>query len=300
MKGNRRPLNAIILLVLGVLLLAGYCWWLWGASHHRQQHAETPRTSETRDTGKEDAAKIRLAVSFEHAMRDWGVDPTVEPSTFAMKPASDVLDALRTPVLGESPLKGMIGFEPGKDTGPESMSYVCRTGYEPYCTDTPKTQDWWRSEVWGMGSRWKGEPSATVLPDGTVEVTGTVRAIMVTSGDRFTLNGYSALTPAWSDYMIDDILTVKGGKIGKLEHKALDYWWTDPWLADWTPDNVASNIGAGERVAIPVQGGLDWRGFEPSGMVQALDAPITQADLDGRVKWTLWDKVPLPGSDPIR
>lgn len=140
------------------------------------------------------------------------------------------------------------------------------------------------------------DPTVTVLDNGKVRVKGTVRSILVTSGDSYSMGGYNALTPAWRDYRIDDVLTIDNGKVSDIEYRSNQYWWINPFLSQWTPDNVADNLGYGSRVAIPVSGGLNWNGMNPTGITRVLNSPTSMGDMDGKVDWSMWDDLIQAGN----
>lgn len=318
MNGKRIAVVATCVALVVVLTL-GWCLWRKSATsgtETRNANANASQTSGRKDTesgdtsASKDEQKIEAAVQFELAARNWGTDSTIAATDFNRMNADDVLNALRTPDLGDSPIADMIGFQPIEDAGPNAASYVClNDDYQAFCQFMPTAQVWWKNEAWGIGTRWIGEPEAKVLGDGTVDVTGTVRTVLVTRGDTFSMNGYNALTPAWQDYEVNDNLTIRGGKVTAIRYRdGINHWWINPWLNQWTPDRVASNIGEGTRIAIPVSGELNWNGMEPTSITRVLTAPKSMGDMDGTVDWTMWDDLiqaggtdaqqQAPGLDP--
>lgn len=309
MNGKRIAIIATSAALVVALVLG---WSLWrkdtsSESGTKATGAATSQKSGTDDTEKTSEASTSveeqnkdLAIRFELAARNWGTDSTIAATDYNRMNASDVLNALRTPDLGDSPIADMISFEPVENAGPDATSYVClESDYQAFCQFMPTAQSWWKNEAWGIGTRWIGEPEATVRSDGTIDVKGTVRTVLVTKGDTFSMNGYNALTPAWQDYEINDNLTIQDGKVASIRYRdGINHWWVNPWLNKWTPDYVAKNIAEGTRIAIPVSGTLNWDGMEPTSITPALRTPKSMGDMDGNVDWTMWnDLIQAGGTD---
>lgn len=307
---KKKVITAIIGTVLVIALVLGWSLWRQSVTRKNEDANGKPNTSQTPGTSKKKAKKTltadenkqnrETAIQFELAARNWGVDSTISASEFSKKSADEVLAALRTPDLGESPIKDMISFQPDENAGANAASYVCTNDdYQAFCQFMPTAQVWWKNEAWGTGTRWLDTPKAKTLNDGSVEITGKVRTILVTRGDTYSSDGYNALTPAWRDFEINDILTIKNGKVSSIRYeRGINYWWINPWLNQWKPDNVADIIGGGERVAIPVSGTLNWTGMNPTSITRVLKSPNGMGDLDGTVDWSLWDDlIQAGGSD---
>lgn len=307
---NKKKIIAIIIATV-VFFVAVFAWSAWRKSVTAKQN-EQPQTevtdtqTENQNVSKSDNEK--LAKKFELALRNWGVDSTIDPAALAKKDAGEVLATLRTPELGESPVQDMLGFTPDSKVGPNAASEFCTGGYQGACQSTPTMQNEIRNEFWGIGSRWTDGPNISVADDGTVTVTGKIKTILVTSGDTFQMGDYHALTPAWEERNVKDKLTIKDGKIASISYDG-NRWWTNPWLTEWKPADAVTQIGYGTRTVIPVKGSLSWDGLNPSGTINILYAPVTQADdMHGKFDWTLWDGISAntggdspqqaPGLDP--
>lgn len=296
---QKRTATAIVAIIAAIAVVLGWCGWRRHVTSTRQPDTTVSQQAETKDgEGKRkvlNASQMKqnrlTALRFEQDMRNWGVDSLADPTQYQRQPADKVLAAFRTPDMGGFPDSALVGFNTEKTWGPDAASYVCLNGYETYCQTMPTAQSWWRSETWGIGTRWKTTPKAVASDDGTVRVTGTVRTVLVTSGDEYSLAGYNALTPAWKDYRIEDVLTVKGGKVTRILYEGAVHWWLNPYLSQWVPDNVADDIGRGTRIAIPVSGSLNWNGLNPTGITRVLSHPVTQGDLDGMVDWSMWEDI---------
>lgn len=297
-----------ILAVIGVviaLVIAG--WGLWTVTHPAKTPAKATASAPARATAKRKAEQVDMAskadmetaVAVEHAMRDWGTDPTIDPAGLAMKGSAEVLSTLRTPAPGARPAAlSFIGAS--RRAGPDAPTEWCREGQDGLCADMGTFRSWLTNEVWGVGSRWTATPKATAQAGGVVRVTGTVRSILVTRGDRLTGAGWSLLTPAWRDHSIDDLVTVRNGVAVKVIHMGDDDWWNDPWLDDWTSGDVVESMDGGTRVAIPVVGTLSFDGMNPSGLTGSLTCPGTFADMDGRIDWSLTEDLPVTAGQTDR
>lgn len=307
MSHNKKTITIITSVVLVVALVTGWCAWRKHvtAVKEAQASATTSVHKKKTDTKKKELQKPVLtdeqkeqnktiALQMEKDMRNWGVDSLADPHQWAKQPADQVLAALRTPDLPDFPDSGIVGFDIDSSWGKNAISYVCSQNNAivyAYCSIMPDSQTWWKNEVWGTGARWVHEPKATAYNDGKVRVKGTVRAILVTNGDDYNLAGYNAVTPAWKDYSINDLLTIKDGKVTWIEHDSDEYWWLNPYFNKWTPNNVAENIGEGKRIAIPVQGDLNWNGLNQTGITRVLNHPVTKGDLLGKVDWSMWEDI---------
>lgn len=283
------------LIVVAVFLVGVFAWSTWRKSVTANQSEQTQTEVTDSQTEQQPVSKEeneKLAKEFELALRNWGVDPTIDPATLAKKDASEVLTALRTPELDDSPVKSMISFTPDSNVSPNAMSTYCTLGYQGLCADALTKQAEGRNEFWGIGSRWIGAPNVKADDDGTVTIKGTVKTILVTNGDTFKMGGYYAITPAWGEYEVNDKLTVKDGKIVSISYYAGNWWWTNPWLSEWNLSDAVTQLGYGKRIVIPVKGSLSWDGLAPTGMFGLLYAPVTQADdTRGACDWSLWNDI---------
>lgn len=305
---DRARLKRILAAIGIAVALAVAGWGLWTVTHPAEPATKTPASATAKAKAKAERKKaakrtatasksdMDAAVAAEHAMRDWGVDPTTDPASFKLKNASDVLQTLRTPDMPARP-GALDPIAVTDDDGPNAPSTWCRSGSKGLCSDMGTSIAWLKNELWGVGSRWTDGPTASAEPDGRVRVTGTVRAVLVTQGDTLTGDGWSLLTPAWRDYDIDDLLTVENGKVVKVTHEGDDGWWYDPWLDDWTDGNPVDDMDDGTRVAIPVSGRLAFNGVSPTGLTGSLTCPGTFADMDGKIDWSLTKDLPVTAGD---
>lgn len=304
---TKRIIAIIGSIVLAVALVLGWSFWRKQVTAEQQQTQAqaSKQNTQAKAQEKEEAATSaqaeenkQTALDFERKIREWGLDSTISASAYAKKPAAEALSELRTPRLDSSPIENMTSVKISENAGSHAASYPCLTkGLQSFCSAMPTAQDWLSNEIWGIGVRWSDQPTAKMIDEDTVKVTGTVRAVLVTSGDTYKMGGYSALTPAWKDYQVSDTLRIKDGKIASLQSNVDGYWWLNPWMKQWEPDNIADSIGSGDRVAIPVSGNLQWDGMNPTGSTCILKAPVTMADMDGKVNWDLWDGIsPTGGS----
>lgn len=305
MSHNKKTITIITSVVLVVALVIGWCAW----RKHVTAVKETQTNATTSVHKKKPVAKKKelqkpvltdeqkeqngtIALQMEKDMRNWGADSLADPHQWNKQPADQVLAALRTPDNIEAPADMPTSMKLNQSWGSDAPSYVCNNSdYQTLCDTMPTAQSWWKNEVWGTGARWVGDPTVKTYDDGKVRVKGKVRAILVTSGDTYSEGGYNALTPAWKDYQINDLITIEDGKVSNIEYLADQYWWINPFLSQWTPDRVADNFSYGTRIAIPVSGDLNWNGMNPTGITRVLNAPESKGDMDGKVDWSMWDDV---------
>lgn len=308
--GDKKKILAIIATIILVGgLAAGWVMWRRDVTANKQdeqtQQAEQPKKEQSQDStddnktdtetkpsatpGETDDKAVQLAVQFETAARNWGTDPTVNPSTYAKQDAQTVVDALRTPALGDNPIASLISFKLSKESGPSAMSIPCQKGYQASCSQQMTMGSWWTHEALGTGTRWIKGPTAKV--DGNaIRITGTVKSILVQDTDTYGAGDYSAITPAWKTYEINDLVTIRDGKVASVKHEKSDPWWIDPWIRDWD-DTMASSLTTATRYAIPVKG-VPNMGLAHYGETPLLGAPKTGADTG--VDWSAWGDLDVP------
>lgn len=313
MRFNKKAVVIILVMMLVVGGAVGWSVWRKHATGSRQPDAlptysATPSSpaaqpeqspgqpeataSPLSDTQRQDRAAT--AISLEKTMRNWGTDPTLDLKPLAKQPVEQVAETLHTQPVTTNPLAGseLVAFTIDDDEGPTAPGMYCTDtsgNYEKACANHPTMGDWWSQEAWGYGTRWLGEPQASVNEDGTVRVTGQVRTFLVQDGDTFS-GKYWALTPAWQTYEVDDTLTFDGeGKVTGVSHAKDNPWWIDPYMSEWDDDMPYELGETGERIAIPVVGA-------PPAVIKLsymsghrqLRGPGTMADLDGKVNWDLF------------
>lgn len=309
MSHNKKTITIITSVVLVLALVIGWCAWRKhvtavkeaqtsaNTSVHKRKSKPKKEVQKPVLTDEQKDQNKNVAIQMEKDMRNWGVDSLADPHQWAKQPADQVLAALRTPDNIHAPTDMPTSMKLNQSWGSDAPSYVCNTSdYQTLCDTMPTAQSWWRNEVWGTGARWVDEPTVKAYDDGKVRVKGKVRAILVTSGDTYSESGYNALTPAWRDYRINDLLTIKNGKVSDIEYLANQHWWINPFLSQWTPDKVADDFGYGTRIAIPVSGSLNWNGMNPTGTTRVLNAPTSMGDMDGDVDWSLWNDLIQAGN----
>lgn len=257
----------------------------------------TPAPSKTAITGQRRTQLETTATRLEHAMRDWGTDPTITPDSLKGLDAADALNRLRGHAPDPHALDGMLATPMPDGAGPAAPNPNCsRTGQPMWtCATWADAGAWWAGQAWGYGARWTDGPHVDVTGTDSVEVTGTVTAIMV-GQDTFTSTSWSAITPAWRQWPIHDTITFDRAMRADVTHANDDPWWVDPLLTVWD-GTMAGRMDTGTRVAIPVTGSPDWPGLMWDGVTEPLEVPATMGDLDGRVDWRLWDGLALAGLD---
>ncbi|MBT1161781.1 hypothetical protein [Bifidobacterium sp. SO1] len=255
------------------------------SSQSMRKPATAPETTVT-------AADLRRAETLEHAMRDWGTDPTIRPATLKGLNAADMLQKIKGTIPETNPIKNLASPALlSEDHGPDAPSPICRDNPDSMtCSGIPSARQWLAHEAWSYGAKWTDGPAAVRQGD-RILVTGTVRAVLLQDDDTFAAGDWHAITPAWKDYEIRDLITMKNGKAIRIEHGNADPWWIDPWLREWDR-SMPEGVGSGERMAIPVKGAYDMN-LHHDGMGRILKGPATQADLDGKVDWSLWSDIPM-------
>lgn len=301
----------IIAIIAAIILVAGLAtgWVMWrrnvtGQDDKQQEQSQSEKkpskkkTEMTEGTQSEtqtakptqtDRAALVLAIQYEKNARNWGTDSTVDPSTYAKQDAQAVVDALRTPALGDNPITSLISFKLDKDAGPTAVSIPCQRGYQTSCSTQLTMGDWWQKEALGTGTRWIKGPVAKVEGN-NIRVTGTVRSILVQDTDTYGAGDYSAITPAWKNYEVNDLLTIQDNKVASVKHEKSDPWWIDPWVSVWD-DNMANDLTSATRYAIPVKGQPNM-GLSHYGETPLLGAPQNGGD-DG-VDWSAWGDLNIP------
>lgn len=287
--------------VVCAITLAACAWWAWGVL---RQHGDVSDSRKTDTVSASEMARNRgRALEFERLARTWGIDAGMGADDLKGLDAAALASRLRTPAQSTpSGLAGLLSegleLDAGDGVGPEAGSMPCRQRVIATCQLHPTSQDWWGSELYGAGAAWKDGPTVESSDGRTVRVAGTVRLMAVSDGDTYTQGGWRALTPAWRDYRVDDVLTFDGaGRISNVRHRAQDHWWIDPWLTKWDENLIADlNASDTERTAIPVAGLPDMGMLQHTSLGGALRAPSSMGDMSG-VDWSLWTGVLNPGGD---
>lgn len=295
--GNGKKTSAVIAIIALTAIIVGVI--LSAATRENPSSSASPSVSTVAPsqakstpqqpslTEEERQARANMAVQVEHAMRDWGADANQPAATYAYKNVDEALNQLHATPISGNPLKSLTSLDIKDTWGPDTSSVPCTLDMNGACTQSPSMGQWWAHEAWSYGSRWSGEPQARVLDDGTVEVTGDVRAILLQDGDSYHYGDWYAITPAWRTYPVKDTLTFDAdGRVTSIQHHKSDYWWINPYLNEWDED-MPANLGDGHRQVIPVKGrprmGL---AHLPAG--RWLRGVENMGEMDN-VDWTLWD-----------
>lgn len=286
------------LFILAIVLLAVVVWFAI-RGHTGAPSTAAPTASATVSasasadapdaTAPVSAREVREAnaVRFEQLWRTYGADSTIDPKEFAHRPAKDVLNALRVTDYTPPDWSAVSTIQRNSDYGPTGSNPACQGTTNSFsCMAYPTVGEWWVQQAWGSGSRWIEGPTVEHTGEHTATVTGVVRAILVEPGDTFHSTDTYALTPSWQDYPVSDELTFDtDGKVSEVSSNQPSPWWVSPWNQLWDT-NMNRIMANGRRVAIPVQGQpvMDINPTQP-----VMRAPATQADLDGKVDWSLWE-----------
>lgn len=268
--------------------------------------AEPDRTAAAPEARADDAM-IDTAVRWERLAREWGTDSTVDPADWNGGDIADILARVRTEALGgDDPAAGLESFVHDAKAGPNVGNPVCPmyeesrvgdekvVGYVEWCEDTPRAGDWWAFQAIGMGVRWTDGPNATATDDGRVRVRGTVRVMLIQSDEdaAYGRRGpWFTITPIQADLPVDDLVTVRDGKVEDVEHSASNPWFIDPWHEEW--DTEAARVlerAGGVRTLIAAHGDVpDWSFVNWDAYTKRLPQPRLEGDPD--FDWTLWDAV---------
>lgn len=260
MLKDRKKLIAIIIAVVVVLAaVIGFCVWRQQVTASEQHDVESGAAAQSsKDAGsksakqdgisdEEAAALMDVASRFEHAARDWGVDPTAGSSLdLSKQDAQPVLDQVRTPEsMDRSQLDQLTTIPTEAEQGPNAPSLLCKDDPDgALCAGDPTMLAYWRDQHWTMGSRIE-DMSTDVNDDGTVNVEGTVRYILWSNTEGAAIltpdgSGYWGYSPATGLDSFKETLTIKDGKVSARDAQKSTRWMGDPWFEDWE-DNPASD-----------------------------------------------------------
>lgn len=262
MLKDRKKLIAIIIgVVVIVAAVIGFCLWRQHETGANEADGQSD-TSQTADNGKKDDDRdgdsgqltedeinmlTDIATRYEHAARDWGVDPNSGSSLdLSKQDAQSVLDQIRTPeTMDRSALDQLTTMQTTADEGPNAPSEFCQEDAgSALCNGDPTMLAYWRDQHWTMGSR-IDSMSVEINDDGTAHVTGTVKYILWSDTDgAATLtpdgSGYWGYSPATGTDDFDETLTIEDGKVTNRDIASYTRWMGDPWFDDWD-DNPASD-----------------------------------------------------------
>ena len=315
--GDKKKILAIIATIILVGgLAAGWIMWRRDvtANKHDEQTQQTEKpdrkteiqnkdsndsTSNQIDAGGDTSDKaVQIAVQYETAARNWGLDPTIDLTQFKAQPAGDVLSKLRSAVPAGNPISALISYKPKNTAGPDALNPACTNerkdgpdteGKATYCDSKMTSRDWLNATMWGVGSKWVEGPVANIS-DGRIKVSGKVRAILVQGyagfDENLTMGQYHSITPATKDYEVTDYITVKDGKVWKVEHQGANVWWINPWVSQWTLD-MGDSMNDGDRVSIPVDGVPEWDGVSWDTVSSRLKG--TDYQVQDNVDTSMWD-----------
>lgn len=206
-----------------------------------------------------------VLVGFEHARRDWGVDPA------AAKAGVDPV-SLRWDVPSADKLKSYLAVDVDSKYGPDVPGPYCATGEEQaegvrstaQCATWPTMGAYWHDQAWTLGARMTGEPTVEANGDGRWVVSGSSRVIAwsdatgVVSIDATDGNHYWGFTPRLGTVSWQDTLTVDDeGKITDVVSNTVTDWLADPLLANWRGVNPLKDNDRWmerEQLSIPVKG----------------------------------------------
>lgn len=304
MRGGRKTIAIILGIVLVVSMTAG--WIIWrrtlnntGAPASNPDAVSSTQSGNTASpspsapvTSDSAAARkmVETAVRFEHASREWGVDPDkATGDSLAQTDTQTLLNQIRTPdSIDRGELDKVSALK--IDHGPGEGSRYCNNpSYQAMCGSVYPTQySYWRDQAWTMGSRLEGDPQVKVTGDNEVTVTGRVRIVLWsdTIGAAAT-TGWWAYTPATGTFDYEDTLTFnREGKVSSRSTDSKVPWIGDPWFADWSSNPCDATAGWPERrqPSIPVKGDL------PATLLNH-DPTLNILRNDTTMSGGLWDNV---------
>lgn len=282
-KPDKKKLIAFIL--AAVLIIAAMIGWsAWRkhvttqqaqekaaiAAHQAQarerKYAKKKKQAKTQVAAMPETDKnqlIQTAITFEHASRDWGVDPNTLPSETQLNPA-DVINTIRTPdSIDHSGLDQVSTIQPKPEWGPTGPSVYCAVGNQGMCATYPQALTYWNQQHWTMGARINNTPNVTVTSSTTVTVKGQVATILWsdTQGEysiwRPTGSAWE-LTPVTGIQHFEDKLTIENGKVTRRTPVTPTEWLADPWYQSWKDNPAASTASWDKRKSwsIPVSGDI--------------------------------------------
>lgn len=303
-----KKLTAIVA-TLAIAVGGTFAWHEWRTSVVSKQESQLAQSNGDDSTGRKHGGKtikepeateqqqktmLQNSITFEHALRDWGSDPTINPADLAEHDASEVLGRLRMPdSIGDRPQE-LNGLTIHDDAGPYAASFICKDKPDSdTCQANPTSYAWARNDVWGIGSRWIGDPTVEYAGGRKVKVSGTVKSMLATQGDSISYDGtWSAFTPAWKETTISDTLTFDPSyeTIVNVKSGQENTWWLSPWTARWSNRNLIRSFDSETRVVLPLKGGLDFTGQNPTGLTKTLTCPVTEADMYETADWSYWQE----------
>lgn len=288
MTRKTKTILTITGIILVIALIIGWCAW---RQHETKAQAETaasaPATSATTEPSSSppaeentatestltDKEKMSIASKFEHAARDWGVDPAdIMSESIALKTTADALNPIRMPsTLNSNSLDEVSSIERSASWGPNAQPQYCREGTEGMCANYPTQISYWHANEWTMGARIKGV-TTTMNDDGTVNVKGTVHVAMWSwpegaVGVNVSGTDYWGYSPMEGTVDFNDTLTIgDDGKVSKKNGNG-SVWIADPFFTSWdnNPADDASTWDNRNQINLPIKGTL------PNAMSGGLD-----------------------------
>lgn len=271
-------------------------------THHQQSQATSTITTHTSTTPLNKQELINIAYTFEHASRDWGINPTTI-TQYSQQDTSTLLQAIRTPTkLNNNQLTKISAITPPTNAGPNAPSTYCTNNITNPCQDYPTQLDYQRATHWTLGAHIVPDSlQATIVNNNQVKVTGKIQIIVWSSNrnaaQRVTSDHthWWAFTPFITSTQFQDELTINSEHKVSKRTGTINRWFFDPWYSPWT-DNAADWVTSyGDHLTpnIPIKG-------TPAPLADLNPSPGEQ-QIQNLTTTTgpLWDALPQGNTIPI-
>lgn len=274
MSRSRKIIIGVVAAIVVIAAVVGFCLWRQNVTASEQAQTQSQeQTDAGGDSGSnaddgdapavDEDQLLDIATRFEHAARDWGVDPNTAASTSLDKQdAQTVLDQVRTPeTMDRSALDQLTTIPTEADQGPDAPSTYCQDDPDSGgCAAQPTMLTYWRSQHWTQGTR-IDSMNASVNDDGTVTVEGDVKYVLWSdTTDAATItpdgSGYWGYSPATGTESFRDILTIENGKVTARDRVNGTRWMGDPWFTGWNDNPASDTLSWNDRQQpnIPLKG----------------------------------------------
>lgn len=290
------------------LIFAGLGGWVVWSNHRARAKAAATAQAPAKASRKEGKAAAKApstaagrdalkatAVAWARAAHEWGTDPAAVAAVGAGSDTS-ALAALRPSKPDASAFDAL--YSGGGKTGPNTPSPYCTPTRMSACDSQPTMWDYWYANEYLMGARFVSDPTADVLPDGRVEVKGSLRTVLWTDGEtEASTQGadgatWWAFAPAYAFHDIDETLTIEDGKVSGVDGST-DRWLVSPFLSDWDKNpcwDADSQPGY-------TQGNVPMRGDAPKGLLPDRDTSIARLKPATDLTSGAWSSIAAPPAD---
>ena len=308
MGPDKTKIRLLAAIMAVTLILAGLGGWAVWSNHRARAKAVAAAQSPAKASKKEGKAVAKApstvagrdalkatAVAWARAAHEWGTDPAAVAAVAQGSDAS-ALAALRPSKPDASAFDAL--YSGGGQTGADTPSPYCTPTRMAACDSQPTMWDYWYANEYLMGARFVSDPTVDVLPDGRVEVKGSLRTVLWTDGETEAStqgadgSAWWAFAPAYAIYDIDETLTIEDGKVSGVDGST-DRWLVSPFLSDWDKNpcwDADSQPGY-------MQGDVPMRGDAPKGLLPDRDTSIARLKPATDLTSGAWGPIAAPPAD---